>query len=170
VTRDEKIALFWTRVDQTGGPEACWTWTRAVFKSTGYGQVTGLDDYRTPTTAHRQAWILTYGDPGTYTHPRTGKTHKRKVLHRCPGGPNRLCCNPSHLAVGSDQDNANDRASDGNQARGERMGSAKLTAEQVVEIRRLHTDGVRVGELAERFEVTHGTIGPILRRKTWKHV
>lgn len=170
MNRDEKIALFWSRVDQSGGSDACWPWTRSVFTATGYGQVTGLEDSKKPITAHRLAWILTNGDPGCYVNPRTGVTHNRKVLHRCPGGPNRLCCNPTHLAVGTDQDNADDRQSDGNQARGERMGSAKLTDADVLEMRRLHAGGVGVRELARRFGVAHGTVGPAVRGVTWRHV
>lgn len=166
---DLRAARFWSRVDQSGGPGACWLWTGVAFKATGYGQCTAYDTGRS-TTAHRQAWLLTNGDPGTYVNERTGTTHKRKVLHRCPGGPNRLCCNPTHLAVGTDQDNADDRVADGNQARGERMGSARLTEADVLEMRRLHADGVRVGELARRFGVTHGTVGPAVRGVTWRHV
>lgn len=170
MNRDEKIALFWSRVDKSAGPAGCWPWTRSVFTQTGYGQVSGLDDSSRPTTAHRLAWILTNGDPGTYTHPRTGVIHRRKVLHRCPGGPNRLCCNPAHLAIGTDQDNADDCARDGSRARGERMGNAKLTADKVREARRLHAKGATVSDLAKRYGVHRSTIRPALERKTWAHV
>lgn len=168
--RDEKIALFWSRVDKSGGPDACWLWTRAVFTATGYGQVTGLDDARKPTTAHRMAWVLTNGEPGTYVHPRSGRTHTYKVRHRCPGGPNRLCCNPAHMEIGTDQDNADDCTADGTRAVGERMGNAKLTAEAVALARRLHAEGATVAELARRFGVHRGTMKPALLRKTWAHV
>lgn len=169
MTRDEKIALFWSRVDRSAGPDACWPWTRSTFKTTGYGQVTGLDDHRKPTTAHRMAWVLTHGDPGTYVH-RTGRITTRRVMHRCPGGPNRLCCNPAHLAVGTDQDNADDRAAHGNQARGERMGSAKLTEAQVVEMRALRAAGATFGELAAKYGVHRQTVIPAVKGETWAHV
>ena len=53
-------------------------------------------------------------------------------------------------------------------ARGKR---AKLTVLQVKKIRRLYDSGkATVSELARRFGVQHGTIGPLVRRQTWKHV
>lgn len=170
-----RIQRFWESVDASGGEEACWPWMKGIYRATGYGQATTIRDLpgspsSPSTTAHRQAWIIANGDPGEYVNEQTGKAHKRKVLHRCPDGPNRLCCNPKHLAIGSDQDNADDRERDGNQARGERMGSAKLTEDQVVEIRRRHGEGEMVTVLAEEFDVSHGTVGALVRRETWKHV
>ncbi len=53
-------------------------------------------------------------------------------------------------------------------ARGERHGNARLTAQQVREIRRdraAHNTPFR--ELAERYSVAVGTIGRVLRRETW---
>ena len=170
MNRDEKIALFWSRIDRSGGPDACWPWTRSIFTATGYGQVTGLESATKPTTAHRLAWVLTFGDPGEYVHPRSGRAHRRKVMHRCPDGPNRLCCNPSHLAIGTDQDNADDRARDGNQARGERTGGAKLTSDLVCEARRLRGDGWSWVDLANRYGVAVSTIRPAVDGRTWAHV
>jgi hypothetical protein len=146
-------------VDQSGGSDACWPWTKSVFKATGYGQAWEPLVAKSPTSAHRVAWWYTYGDPG-----------KKKVLHRCPGGPNRLCCNPAHLAVGSDKDNADDRAKDGNTFRGEQVTIAKLTEAKVKEARKLYAEGVGVMELAKRYDVAHGTIRPALLGKTWAHV
>ena len=54
---------------------------------------------------------------------------------------------------------------------GERNGSTtKLTTDQVLEIRRLHKGGVRVGVLATLYGVKHSTISDIVRRKNWKHI
>ena len=50
------------------------------------------------------------------------------------------------------------------------MGSAKLTAADVLEIRRRYADGETVTALAGKFGVRHGTIGPIVHRKTWTHI
>jgi DNA invertase Pin-like site-specific DNA recombinase len=53
-------------------------------------------------------------------------------------------------------------------ARGERHGNAKLTTQQVRAIRReraAHDTPFR--ELAERYGVSVGTIGRVLRRETW---
>ena len=55
-------------------------------------------------------------------------------------------------------------------ARGERQGSAKLTAEKVIEIRRLHEEGGTIMGIARAFGVSPPTIYAIIRGKTWRHV
>ena len=166
---ERRVARFWSRVDQAGGPLACWPWTGPTF-GTGYGQSPGVPNPKVPTTAHRLAWIFTHGDPGTYVHPRSGGVLTRRVLHRCPGGPNPLCCNPAHLAVGTDQDNADDRERDGNQARGERMGSAKLTETAVRSARARYAAGESITDLAGDIGVARSTLRYALEGKTWAHV
>lgn len=57
------------------------------------------------------------------------------------------------------------------QACGERQGKAKLTAEQVREIRRLReAEGLTTKELGEMFGINGGAISLIIRRINWKHV
>ncbi len=66
-------------------------------------------------------------------------------------------------------------------ARGERMGSSKLTEEQVLEIRRLYSEGggvIRAGcaakhstrALAKRFGVSASAISGIVTGRTWTHL
>lgn len=61
-----------------------------------------------------------------------------------------------------------------NHARGERQGSAKLTEESVIQIRRLYAEGAALAALAREFGVTPQTIASVLGigagRKTWRHV
>jgi hypothetical protein len=68
----------------------CWPWKYSKLR--GYGK-TGLRGL--PGRAHRAAYFLTYGEipKGKY------------VLHTCD---NPSCCNPSHLYIGTQQDNIND--------------------------------------------------------------
>lgn len=56
------------------------------------------------------------------------------------------------------------------QAHGEQVGGAKLTAEKVLEIRRLCSGGVARKDLARQFGVTTVMIGHIVRRRYWKHI
>lgn len=49
-------------------------------------------------------------------------------------------------------------------------GRAKLTEEQVRQIRLLHSDGVRISELAGLFRVTTRNIWYIVHIRTWRHV
>jgi hypothetical protein len=53
---------------------------------------------------------------------------------------------------------------------GEAHPNAKLTADQVREIRTLHREGIRYPELAARFGVGWDTVRRIVIRRTWKHI
>lgn len=58
-----------------------------------------------------------------------------------------------------------------NMRRGELQSKAKLTEQQVREIRRAYAAGeYTMDELAARYGVTHPTILDIIHRNTWKHV
>ena len=57
-----------------------------------------------------------------------------------------------------------------NHAHGERQGRSKLTAAQVIEMRRLHAEGASQRELAKRFVVSRPNVGHIVNFKTWRHV
>lgn len=73
---------FWSRVDQGGGPNACWPWLGAV-NAKGYGR----SRWQGATTlAHRVAVFLSGATvPDGHT-----------VDHLCR---NRICVNPAHLEV-----------------------------------------------------------------------
>lgn len=82
------------------------------------------------------------------------------VLHHCD---NRSCCNPSHLYIGTHQDNMRDKAVRG------RAGK-KLTREDVGEIKTLLAEGHTQAEIAARYHVSKATISQIWRGKIWNHV
>lgn len=145
---------WWERVD-VRGPDDCWLWLQSA-GSHGYGQTW---DSVTVVLAHRVAWALTFGDPG-----------ELEVLHRCPNGPNRQCCNPGHLALGTDKDNANDRERDGNTFRGEQVTISKLTEQAVRDARAAHAAGQSIYSLAKEYGVAQGTMRPAILGVTWKHV
>jgi radical SAM protein with 4Fe4S-binding SPASM domain len=93
---------FWSRVDQSGGPDACWPWTQSI-EEHGYGQLNwkALGGH---CRAHVVAYELTYGeiplDPEL--ERRLDVDHKcHNADLSCPGGPcvHRSCCNPRHLTV-----------------------------------------------------------------------
>lgn len=91
-------------------------------------------------------------------------------LHTCDVA---ACVNPDHLYWGSASDNQRDRAARQNESflRGSANGFAKLTEEQVVEIRRLYATGL-YGQrtLAKMFGVTKYPIQRIVRGNGWLHV
>lgn len=79
----------WWRDVERGAPDACWPWLKST-ASHGYGQTW---DGTTVRLAHRVAWALTYGAiPADLT-----------IDHLCH---NRVCCNPAHLRLLSNVENA----------------------------------------------------------------
>lgn len=118
----------------------------------GYGQfrVKGV-----AFLAHRLAYMLAYGPiPDGLV-----------VRHACD---NPACVNPSHLELGTHGDNAKDRATRGRGARGERHGNAKLTAQQVRDIRDKRAAGVKLKPLAQEYGVHISLISQIANGKMWK--
>ena len=134
--------------------DGCWDWL-ANKDSCGYGKfkVSGK-----LCSAHRVAYTLYVGEipEGLY------------VCHKCdnPG-----CVNPSHLFLGTQTDNMRDCFAKNRMVRqpvyGERHGSAKLTKDQVVEIRERRGKGESLSSLAIEFGVAFQTISDIYLHKSW---
>jgi hypothetical protein len=155
------VERFWSGVDRSGGPDACWPWTRSTYDG-GYGAVSigGVMMY-----TNRVAYELAYGPLADGMH----------ALHECD---NRICCNPKHLFAGTIGDNQYDMAMKGRAFNGayegmhpgEQNGMHKLTADQVHEIRRLGSCGYPGAVIARRFDITPQQANTILRREQWKHL
>lgn len=75
----------------------------------------------------------------------------------------------ANLRWGTRAENAGDMARHGSK-KGEKHHGAKLTNAKVRRIRRAYADGAGISELAERYGVTHTTIGGVVRRRLWKHI
>lgn len=145
---------FWPKVEKT---EKCWIW-KAAISGSGYGNFSvGGKIF----SAHRIAWELTYG-----SIPK-----EIFVLHSCDV---QNCVRPDHLFLGTSKDNTQDmilkgRGNWSRPPRGEEHCRAKLTEENVFEIRELEGKLLQK-EIAEIYGVSRRNIGDICRRKTWKHV
>lgn len=112
--------------------------------------------------AHRFAWMLKNGPI----------PDGMMVCHRCD---NRTCVNPDHLFLGTNTDNMRDCAAKGRIAITGQPGStnhhAKLTEEQVIEIRRRYAaGGVYCWQLGIEFGICKSRIWDIVRRKRWTHI
>ena len=146
-------------------PNGCWIWIGAKNKR-GYGRI-GEDGGRKTKTVHRVVYELCVAEVATCF----------EVCHNCPSGDNPSCCNPSHLFVGTHQQNVQDAGHKGKMARtgvkGEGNGRAKLTGPLVQEIRRRYAESDSwsiMSELAKEFGVGVNAISRIVNRRTWGHI
>jgi hypothetical protein len=139
-----------------GSADECWWWIGK--KSKGYG-ILNVDGKR--TLAHRYSYTLNIGliPDGML------------VCHRCD---NPLCVNPSHLFLGTNQDNHADMIAKGRAkgaiVPGEKHSTAKLTEAQVREIRLRRDSGESVKSLSVSFGVSVSQIRHICSRKNWKTI
>jgi hypothetical protein len=147
----------------------CWLWLGSV-SHWGYGEIRWK---KKNLRAHRVSWELANNQAipdGMF------------VCHKCdnPG-----CINPTHLFVGTHQDNVDDMYRKGRgkwrhlkrghakgttfktSRRGEKVSSAKLTEAAVREIK-AHGKAHRF--LARKYGVNYSAIKDVLKGRTWKHV
>src|SRR5258708_2027850 len=108
-TRGNTEADFWSKV-AIGGDNECWIWQTGKDQD-GYGAFWWSNRQ---VKAHRFSWGLFGGSipDGMY------------VLHSCD---NPSCVNPSHLFLGTTQDNTADRDIKERQVRGEKCHTAVLS-------------------------------------------
>lgn len=168
------VARFWAKVNKDGpiirpelGP--CWVWTGPC--ANGYGTLSVITSNapsgHSNVRAHRFSRELSHGPipPGMM------------VCHHCD---NRACVRPDHLFVGVARDNVHDMIRKGRHmhtvkpetvARGEQVGTHKLTAEQVTEIRRIHASGLAsYRRLAAMFGIDRTAVYKIVTRRRWCHI
>lgn len=142
----------------------CWLWLRGV-NDQGYGKIKIGGKI---VLAHRASFAAFKSSPA-----------RMLVCHKCDVP---LCVNPEHLFLGTHAVNHADRNSKLRQARGdrqglrlhpdraprgERNGSAKLSAEQVIDILSSASAGAA---LARAYGVSRGLIYSIRKGRIWKHL
>lgn len=88
------------------------------------------------------------------------------VLHRCD---NPSCVNTDHLYLGTHQENMHDRDSKGRTARGERHYMSILKEKDIEVIFRMHSEGIKRKQIADRIGTCPSNITKILCGKSWKH-
>jgi hypothetical protein len=132
----------------------CWEWNGMHYTS-GYGC---MKIHRKRMSAHRISWMLFIGDI-----PKG-----LLVCHKCD---NCNCVNPNHLFLGTQKDNMRDMVAKGRNAdnRGQNNRNAKLTKDQVEQIKELRKTGLLQRELANIYSVTQTQISTILLGKQWSY-
>ena len=156
-TLEQAIEVFWTRVTKAG-PNECWLWQEQSRVGKGYGS---LRFNKKGWRAHVFSWFIHHGSPNGLC-----------VLHKCD---NPRCVNPAHLFLGTVLDNVRDMIAKGraNKARGCDCASAKLTEEQVLEIRHRYKKGSKSSggvALGREFGVSNTVIYWVVKGRIWKHV
>lgn len=149
-SRAARLDKFWQSVEIT---PTCWLWLPG--KLFTYGKFLN-------TTAHRAAYELFVGPVPDDLY----------VCHRCDTP---RCVNPTHLFLGTPQDNQLDRRSKGRHGEdhhpfGDGHPLAKLTEADVREIRQRVGAGENFSELAREYGVSNVTLRAAARGDTWKHL
>jgi hypothetical protein len=136
---------FWKHVSKT---DSCWNWTGSTHHF-GYGEF------------RRNCQLIR-------SHRFSYELHKGEIAvglginHHCD---NPKCVNPDHLYAGTQLDNTNDAV------KRDRVGSRKLTKEQVLEIKKqLQSGTTNAYKISKELKMSYCTIWSIQNHKTWKHV
>lgn len=152
---------FWAKVDKNGPimshmKTRCWKWL-AYCGNSGHGRLRYQGSQK---LAHRISWIL-----------HNGEIPKGlQVLHKCD---NPSCTRPDHLYLGTYKDNVKDMVDRGRVVtrRGEKSNMAKLTREQVKEIReKYNSTNILKSQLAKEYKMSYCAIWNIVNNVSWKHI
>lgn len=130
----------------------CWEWT-GYLDADGYGQFS--IGHTVVYRAHRYSYILFKGVI----------KGKLLVLHGCD---NRKCVNPEHLELGTQKKNIQDAVKRKRKKSGVDSPFAKLTAQQVVELRVERAKGAGLKELAKKYSLSLTSCSKICTYKTYK--
>ena len=145
---------FWSRVDRSGGPTACWPWTGRL-DDEGYGH---FYESGKNHRAHRFACALIHGEPPS------------SDLQSCHD-PNicssRACCNGAHLRWDTSAGNQADVAIVGSR-RGEKNPKAVLTPDLVRAIWARRHEGPTAISIA--LGVSRESVKHVVWGYNWRHI
>jgi hypothetical protein len=130
----------------------CREWIAGVHPF-GYGQVRDGDRTIGSHRASYEVWVGPIPD-GLF------------VCHTCDNPP---CIEPSHLFLGTADDNMQDKTQKMRGSYGEGVNTAKLRESDLIDIKYLRDAGLTFAKIAERYGVHWKTISRALNGRTWKH-
>jgi hypothetical protein len=136
-------------------PSACVVWPYARDRA-GYARynVGGKVVF-----AHRYLCESTHGAAPSPIH---------QAAHLCGRGADG-CVNPRHIAWKTPKENNGDKVTHGTVCRGSRHGRAKLTEQDVRDIKDLASNST-LEQVAYRYGISFQHVGKIVRGKKWKHL
>jgi hypothetical protein len=150
--KTDPVERFNSSIEKT---ESCWIWKGKLDKG-GYGSfwVNGKT-----MRAHRYSYELF----------KNVIDLNNVIMHTCD---NPSCVNPEHLKEGTTLDNVNDKVDKKRHAIGSKIGTSKLSEEQVIEIKKLLSkeDRLSYNKIANIFNVHKSLIYLIHKNKSWKHI
>ena len=148
------LVRFWCKVN-VRSKNKCWEWISHKDRD-GYGR---FYFNKKQVGAHRFSYFIKHGTI-------------QKDLMICHTCNNPSCINPNHLYEGTAYDNVKDSKIAGtlyfSNAKGEKCPNAKLTQNQVNEIRRLLKTKMKQGDIARKFKVSQSNITLIKNGTNWK--
>jgi hypothetical protein len=145
----ERIEAKVLRIPEAG----CWVWMGST-QVRGYGEIISNNRKHLAHRASYEAFV--------------GKIPKGMyVCHACD---NVACVNPNHLFLGTQKQNLQDMANKGRSTRGVKNPMAKLTEEQVKEIKQGFAEGKTDVELSMQFNISRSTIYGIRNRRLWSYI
>jgi hypothetical protein len=144
---------FWPMVSRSD--RGCWEWVGS--KVNGYGRLNSGGRNGTSLIASRVSYELNVGPIPAGFH----------ICHTCD---NPSCVKPSHLFLGTDAANTEDKVRKERQPKGTVHWKAVLDEEKVREIRYLRSEGWALKSIARIFGISKETVSAIARRKRWGHV
>lgn len=133
-------------------PSGCWEWS-GYRTDHGYGKIQRTKP-KPKILTHRASYAVFCGDPGDSF-----------VLHKCDNPP---CCNPTHLFLGTHDDNMADCKRKGRTAGRYRPIREVLSDEQQDAIRREHRPWDRTASipvLAKKYGISQRSVFRIIRGK-----
>ena len=130
----------------------CWVWLGGTNQK-NYGHIWS-SELKRHERAHRMVYQILVG----------AIPAGKQLLHTCD---NPYCVNPDHMFVGSNAQNRADSVAKGRHAKGESCGLAKLTEDQVRQIRRSSGSAAYIGK---QFGTCATNVYDIRNRRTWKHI
>lgn len=130
----------------------CWEWTRSL-STTGYGRRKYNGKY---VSVHRLAAVVWKG---------FNLKSKKFICHTCD---NKKCFNPTHLFIGTNQDNQVDARNKGLLPTGLRSPVAKFNSQaQLARVRKLRRTGKTLAVIAQQFNVGISTVHRLTRGETY---